>query len=291
MRNKKYLGLALLSFFLVGCTDKTPESSSRFTLTDIALSEESIDLAIGETKRLTIANPDLALAVRWTSSESSICSVDEYGFIRGIKEGKATITADYGSLSSSCEIHVLPSANGLPTLQWSETNLFLKQGNAFDVYAHAFFNGKDYDTPFRFTLSDPDIASMNIEDNKVTVYALKEGKTDLVASIVYEGKTIYASLPIQVSEISVSFEITNATPKEGGYEKTISLRETFTPEYLVYVDGVLDKDASLVWSFSDEEMLALEGDSTIKPLKEGKAEVYGNYNNLATVLISLSVIA
>ncbi len=60
-----------------------------------------ITLKVGGRKRVTLKNTsDYAV---WTSSDESIATVDQYGYVRGIREGMATITATMGDVDYTCQ--------------------------------------------------------------------------------------------------------------------------------------------------------------------------------------------
>ncbi len=82
-------------------------------VTGITLSEESLSLYLGQVVKLeaqvlpqTAVNKD----VRWTSSDESVASVGNTGYIMSLSEGEADITATTveGGFSQSCHVKVLP---------------------------------------------------------------------------------------------------------------------------------------------------------------------------------------
>lgn len=81
----------------------------------VTLSEEEIELNINESKKLTATvMPENAedKTVTWTSSDPAVASVDANGVVKGLKAGKATITATSNCTyaktkpSASCEVAV-----------------------------------------------------------------------------------------------------------------------------------------------------------------------------------------
>ena len=85
------------------------------TIEEIRLSASELTLNEGESTTITATIlPDNAVSkdIVWRSSDSKVASVDKWGTIRALKEGKATITAEAAnnsSIKSTCEVTV----NGL----------------------------------------------------------------------------------------------------------------------------------------------------------------------------------
>jgi uncharacterized protein YjdB len=96
--------------------------------TGIALDKTSLDMNIGDiTNLIATVTPDNATNknVTWTSSDSSIATVDSTGKVTAIKEGSVTITAttsDGSNKSATCTINVKNpvSGNGLLTVTMTD---------------------------------------------------------------------------------------------------------------------------------------------------------------------------
>lgn len=80
-------------------------------VTGVSLDKHTLSIKAGENQTLiATVSPDNATdkSLVWTSSNEAVATVDENGFVTGIKEGTATITvttAD-GSFTDSCEVTV-----------------------------------------------------------------------------------------------------------------------------------------------------------------------------------------
>lgn len=84
--------------------------------TGITLDKTETALAVGSSVMLTATlEPAGATgeAVVWTSSASTVATVDDTGLVMAISAGKATITATSGTLSASCTVTVLGKAESL----------------------------------------------------------------------------------------------------------------------------------------------------------------------------------
>ena len=88
-----------------------PSSSSEPEEITCAISEETMSLAVGQSKTL-IATPSLAsLRVLWASSDNTVAAVDDDGVVTGIKPGTTTITVTVVGTTARayCDVTVVGS--------------------------------------------------------------------------------------------------------------------------------------------------------------------------------------
>lgn len=71
----------------------------------ISISKTSASIKINETLQLT-ASSSTSSKITWTSSDTSIATVDSNGLVKGIKEGYAVITAKGSEKTATCTITV-----------------------------------------------------------------------------------------------------------------------------------------------------------------------------------------
>ncbi len=85
-------------------------STNVVPLKGITLDKTELTMFNGETKQLTVKyNPSNTTdnkAVKWTSSDKSIATVDENGKVVAIGKGTATITATVGKFTATCKVTV-----------------------------------------------------------------------------------------------------------------------------------------------------------------------------------------
>lgn len=99
-------------------TVNVPEPDDAVDVTGVKLNKAALTLTLGKSETLTATvSPDNATdkGVTWKSSDTSIATVDENGLVKGVKAGKATITATTsdGGYTATCEVTVTDAA-GLP---------------------------------------------------------------------------------------------------------------------------------------------------------------------------------
>jgi uncharacterized protein YjdB/beta-glucanase (GH16 family) len=109
------------------------------TLTDIALSDQTLSLPKQSVRRLTVETFPAEAAVsfvQWTSSNPSIAAVND-GFVTGIGEGKAQITATCNGFTRTCEVTV----TGIETVNSSHGSNYIvlvMGAGAFEAISGAF---------------------------------------------------------------------------------------------------------------------------------------------------------
>lgn len=84
----------------------------------VDLDQKDITINVGNTIALKAnINPDVASdkTVEWTSSDTSVATVDKDGVVRGVKTGSTTITAktNDGGFEASCTVNVINAVMGI----------------------------------------------------------------------------------------------------------------------------------------------------------------------------------
>lgn len=122
-------------------------------VTGVSLSPSSLQLVSGESSQLTAtvtpanaSNP----AVKWSSSDTSVATVDNSGLVTAVAPGTATITAETydGGLTASCAVTVTdPTPAGAVDLglsvYWATTNLGASSETGYGNYY--YFGSWDWD--------------------------------------------------------------------------------------------------------------------------------------------------
>ena len=89
-------------------------SKNVVAVTSIALNKTSLSLKEGESETLVATvSPDNATdkTVTWSSTNTSVATVDQSGRVTAIKEGTATITAKAGDKTATCAVTVKKKAD------------------------------------------------------------------------------------------------------------------------------------------------------------------------------------
>ena len=110
---------------LFACTQEEKE----VLVESISLNPSSVELEIGKTLQLTATvSPSTATAkdLTWSSSMSSVASVNSSGLVTAISDGTTTITASADGKTGSCQIEVLAPLKGI-TLSTTTLGLVVGQ--------------------------------------------------------------------------------------------------------------------------------------------------------------------
>ena len=99
-------GTAIIS---TSTQDKINKAEYKITVASLSFKDKTLEISAGESKALTATAVPSNLPVEYASSDNSIVTVDNSGKIKGLKEGKATVTAKIkdSEITAKCEVTVL----------------------------------------------------------------------------------------------------------------------------------------------------------------------------------------
>ena len=138
-----------------GVTVTTPVKTS------VKLDRTSLTLTKGKTYTLKTAVTGTNKAVSWSSSNSSVASVDKNGKVTAKTKGNATITAKVDGVSASCKVTVNESAK--TTIKLDKTKVTLGAGEPCTLKATVSPSQK-----VTWTSSNPKLVKVD-SDGKLTV--------------------------------------------------------------------------------------------------------------------------
>lgn len=117
---KYFVVLAALAMVFAGCKHEDSEYTSIF------FKEKSLELAIGETQKLSVRWEPTSITTapkcEWASSDEAIVSVDQNGNIQALAVGEANITAKSGELTAVCQVTVKTIQDALQWAGWTIWN-------------------------------------------------------------------------------------------------------------------------------------------------------------------------
>ena len=224
----------------------------------ITLDKTSVELLEGETITLKATiEPSNATdkTVAWSTSDATIATVDDNGFVKAIKVGKVTITAKAGDKTATCEVTVRPVP--VSGIVLDKTTIELFEGETTTLKATVSPDNAT-DKTVVWSTSDASIATV---DNNGVVKAIKVGKVTITAKA--GDKT--ATCEVTVKPVPVSGVVLDKTSVELLEGETITLIATVSP------DNATDK--TVVWSTSDASIATVDNNGVVKAIKVGKVTI------------------
>lgn len=232
---------------------------------------EIIGLRKGDTEKLTVsfkpANTEDSKEVKWTSSDSTVASVDKNGVVKGLKEGEATITvttAD-GKHTASCVVKVKEVSIDLDKVELAQdTPNTLLKGQQYKI--KVVFNQDEEPTEtatYEYKSLDESIASV---DANGVVTALKAGQVMLEITVKASSGSMTIMHYMEVKEIpleSISIKGDVTSLEEG---KTTKLNVVFNPTNTT-------DDKTVVWSSSDTKVATVDANGVVKAVKAGTVKI------------------
>lgn len=173
---------------------------------------DSITLAMGSNANASVeatVSPDDAtdVVVEYTSSDESVVTVDDTGYITAVAAGEADITAaitDAG-LAASCHVTVTPA---IDSLSMSKSSVTLKPGASNTLSVSVSPEDADI-SGLTWTSSDEAVATVDQEGN---VTAVADGNATITATI---GETT-ATCDVTVNSKSSSSSSSGSSSGNGG---------------------------------------------------------------------------
>ena len=147
----------------------------------VELNKTEAELVVGETFRLeatVLPEEASGLTVTWSSSASEIVSVDDEGNVSALSEGKATITAEAGGVTATCDVTVSSASIPVESVTVSEESIEIKIGETFTLTATVLPENAE-DKTVTWSSSDNAIATVS-DDGVVTGVAV--GNATIVAA-------------------------------------------------------------------------------------------------------------
>ncbi|MBP5504779.1 MAG: Ig domain-containing protein [Bacteroidales bacterium] len=158
--------------------------------------------------------------VEWVSSNPDIVSVSNYGTIRALAAGRATITAYIGEITADCVVEVIVPVTEI-VVDPAEVTLY--EGETITLHATVYPEDATYD---RISWRTLNIEIAGVDENG-RVYAFHEGSTGIVAETGGKWKTCIVTVKEYIPEpdivdlgLSVKWASCNmgaSVPEEYGY--------------------------------------------------------------------------
>ena len=196
------------------------------------LNKTQIKIGVGQEETLKVQKSKGK--VKWSSSNKKIVTVSE-GTIKGIKAGKAVITAKVGKKSLSCKVVVKKSG-----LEKTSISLIATQKETLKL--------KDISASVKWSSSNKKVA---VVDKKGKVTAKSKGKAKIYAKV---GKTTY---------------VCNVKVDAAGMNKKSAVVYLRQPIKL----KVIGEKGKIKWSSSNKKIAKVDKKGKVTAVKKGKATI------------------
>ncbi len=232
-------------------------------LTGINLNKNTAEIVKGQTEKLTatLVPEDTTYTgkVEWTSSDSTIATVDENGNVKGLKEGKVTITAkaveNGNEIIDTAEIIVKEILLDSITINMVDFDLGIGRTQSLGVVCNPENTTDDINV--EWISSDIKVATV---DKNGVVTAVAEGTAVITAKV--GDKT--ASVTITVKAIPIT-SITIDAPSKVLVGGNVDIKVTVNPTDATY------HMSDLKFISSNSDIISINEDGTIVAKGLGKA--------------------
>ena len=250
----------------------------------VKLNRNTLGLGVGENYGLLkTVSPNFAnQSVSWSSSNSSIATVDKNGKVVGKKSGKATVTVKTSNgKTASCTVTVKTAPSSVKT---NPASLKLGIGESYTVSESTNSGSYANAANLRWTSSNTSAATVvkTAGTNKAVVTAKSKGSSNISIK-TYNGKTASCALTVYLAPSSVKLSATNITLKKG---QTYTISES-SPS------GTYANSANLKWTSSNTKIATVTKGSankaTIKALSSGTSTIRISLFNGKTATCKVTV--
>jgi len=176
--------------------------------TSVSLNKSAIELLVGESQSLSaVVSPSSSTdkTVTWSSSNTSVATVDSTGKVTAKGPGSATITATskLGGKKASCKVTVSQKPIPITAVNINKTNIKIAVGMEESLVA-LFTPSNATNKKVTWTSSDENIVKVS-ENGKIT--GIAKGSATVTVRTADGGKTAYSTItvvdPIKVTSIKL----------------------------------------------------------------------------------------
>lgn len=246
MSKERYLFVSALAaaFFFCACTKVVH-------VTGVLITPPKVTVKIGETAYLSAkVMPENAenMEVTWRIADSDVATIDEYGIVKGIQEGRTSVTVitEDGGFTATCPVMVIPVE--VETVVLNKYSIHLDKGDSEKLTATVYPTSAT-DQHISWESADEKIATVS-DDGTVT--ALRGGTTE-VNAMAGGVKSAICYVNVSSALQSISLDQTEVSLKKG---ETTQLQAILDPADATGVH--------LSWTTDDYTVATVESDGTVE---------------------------
>lgn len=246
MSKERYLFVSVLAaaFFFCACNKVVH-------VTGVLITPPKVTVKIGETAYLSAkVMPENAenMEVTWRIADSDVATIDEYGIVKGIQEGRTSVTVitEDGGFTATCPVTVIPVE--VETVVLNKYSIHLDKGDSEKLTATVYPTNAT-DQHISWESADEKIATVS-DDGTVT--ALRGGTTEVNAMA---GGVKSAICYVNVSSALQSISLDQAE---------VSLKKGETTQLQAILDPADATGVHLSWTTDDYTVATVESDGTVE---------------------------
>jgi len=278
-------GSATITATLGSITGSTSVTVTAPTISSISVTPDDMTLAIGVGQQYTASAiysdgsiQDLATGVTWTSSNTSVATIDSNGLATTLAAGTTTITATVGTFTDSSVITVVPAH--LQTITLTPTNVTMAAGTQQQFTAVGNFDDGSTQVLVSALWSSSSTSVLTIDQNGL---ALAVGPGSSTVSVT--SGTVSASTSVTVSTatlVSLTIAPANSSMPDDA-TKTFSATGTFSD------NSTQDMTLAVLWSSSAPGVATITNQGLATSLSIGTTTItamLGSVSNSTQLTVS-----
>lgn len=241
-------------------------------LNGIAITGGASTIKKGTTTKLSVTyDPEDTTdskTVTWTSSDSSVATVDSTGLVTAVADGTATITAKVGEKTATRVITVKEVK--LTGIEIKE-KATIYRGETEKLAVTYIPEDTTDDRTIAWTSSDTDVATV---DNEGNVTALKEGTADITAT-AFNGKKATSVITVKENHLTQDLGDTIEFDKLDGpvlQNQAVRMYDMLNLAKIIEENHITDS-ITIKWSSSNKEVATVDQSGWLKGLKEGTTRI------------------
>ncbi|MGN0490358.1 Ig-like domain-containing protein [Ruminococcus sp.] len=239
--------------------------------TSVKLDCSTLTLGVGEkyTLVMTVSPSGADQSCTWSSSNSSVASVDGSGKVTAKKTGTASITVKtYNGKTAQCKVTVKPAPSSVTT---NPTSVTLGVGESYTISENTNSGSYANAANLKWTSTNTNVATVTKgSSNKATITA-KDAGTAYVKITLYNGKTAQCKVTVKPAPSSVT---TNPTSITLGVGESYTISENTN-------SGSYANAANLKWTSTNSSV------ATVTKGSSNKATITAKGTGTAYVKITL----
>lgn len=209
-------------------------------VTGVSLNKSSLELYEGDTSTLiATVSPSNATnkKVSWSSSDSTVASVNTNGLVTAVKKGSATITVttEDGGKTATCNVEVSEkpvTTISVESVSLNKSSLELEEGNT-STLVETILPSNATNKNVTWSTNNASVATVN---NGV-VTAVAEGNAVITVTTVDGNKTATCAVTVSAKQSGGDTPTPQPEPPEPTYGNLVRIRLASRPNKLEYAGG------------------------------------------------------